>query len=136
MLNVQPYPESHPFHFLIDLVGIVLLTCFLLLPACTGGYLVTEDQIEQIQVGVSSQDDVRKVLGEPMKIAKSDDSDPPTENWIYPLSKYASDPHTGVPPIGVVGAPISRAHRKTTEVTIRFDEYGIVKAIEERRPPQ
>ena len=38
--------------------------------------------------------------------------------------------------IGVVGAPISRGRRKTTEVEISFDEQGIVNSIEERRPPQ
>ncbi|UCE64041.1 MAG: outer membrane protein assembly factor BamE [Nitrospirota bacterium] len=107
-----------------------------LIVSCTGGYLITEDQLAQIKIGTSTQEDVRKVLGEPMSVSKSTDSENSPESWVYPLSKYASDPNTGVPPIGVVGAPISRARRKTTEVEIGFDEKGIVNSIKERRPPQ
>ena len=71
-----------------------------------------------------------------MSVSRTPDSEGPSESWVYPLSKYASDPNTGVPPIGVVGAPISRGRRKTTEVEIGFDENGIVNSIKERRPPQ
>jgi outer membrane protein assembly factor BamE (lipoprotein component of BamABCDE complex) len=104
--------------------------------SCTGAYFINEDQLAQIQIGISTQDDVRKVLGEPMSVSRSTGSEGTPEIWVYPLSKYASDPNTGVPPIGVVGAPISRGRRKTTEVQIRFDEMGIVRSVEERRALQ
>ena len=71
-----------------------------------------------------------------MSVSQPTDSGNAPERWVYPLSKYASDPKTGVPPIGVVGAPISRGRRKTTEVEIGFDKNGIVNSIQERRPPQ
>ena len=71
-----------------------------------------------------------------MTVSRPNESQSPSESWVYPLSKYASDPNTGVPPIGVVGAPISRGRRKTTEIEIGFDEKGVVQTIEERRPPQ
>ena len=132
MIPHQPYlPFAHQTFFFVVL-------CFLsiLLFSCTGGYLVTEDQVAQITIGSSTQEDVRKVLGEPMSVSKPEDSGNGQESWVYPLSKYASDPNTGVPPIGVVGVPISRGRRKTTEVEIRFDENGVVQSIEERRPPK
>ena len=110
-----------------------------LIASCTGGYLITEEQLDQIKIGSSTQEDVRNTLGEPTSISKPADSvntSNTSERWVYPLSKYASDPNTGVPPIGVVGAPISRGRRKTTEVEISFNEKGIVNSIKERRPPQ
>jgi hypothetical protein len=107
-----------------------------LVASCTGGSLITEAQLAQIKIGSSTNEDVRKVLGEPISVSRPTESESPPESWVYPISKYASDPNTGVPPIGVVGAPISRGRRKTTEVEISFDERGIVNSIKERRPPQ
>jgi hypothetical protein len=107
-----------------------------LVASCTGGSLITEAQLAQIKIGSSTNEDVRKVLGEPISVSRPTESESPPEIWVYPISKYASDPNTGVPPIGVVGAPISRGRRKTTEVEISFDEKGIVNSIKERRPPQ
>ncbi len=122
--------------FLSPLLSIFLPFLSIFPASCTGGYLITEDQLAQIKIGNSNREEVRKVLGEPMSVTKPKDSEKSGEVWVYPLSKYASDPNTGVPPIGVVGAPISRGRRKTTEVEIGFDEKGIVNSIKERRPPQ
>ena len=102
----------------------------LLLGGCgTGGYLVTEDQIAQIKKRESTKQDVRKVLGEPKAISSSSMSGIQSETWLYAYANYASDPYTGVPPIGVVVSPISRAQRKTAEIEITFDENDIVCAI-------
>ena len=132
MVSPQPNPpQTHR-----SLLSLFPLLVPFLIVSCTGGYLITEDQLAQIKIGSSTQEDVRKVLGEPMSVSKSTDTQHSPESWVYPLSKYASDPNTGVPPIGVVGAPISRGRRKTTEVEIGFDGKGIVKSIKERRPPQ
>ena len=131
---VAPYPHPQQIPRAVLSLFFSILLC--LLTSCTGGYLITEDQLAEIKIGSSTQEDVRKVLGEPMSVLKPEDSESSQESWVYPLSKYASDPHTGVPPIGVVGAPISRGRRKTTEVKIGFDENGLVNSIEERRPPQ
>lgn len=117
-------------------LSLFLIFLIIFFTSCTGGYLVTEDQVAQIKIGSSTREDVRKVLGDPMSVSQSTDSGNAPERWVYPLSKYASDPNTGVPPIGVVGAPISRGRRKTTEVEIGFDKNGIVNSIKERRPPQ
>ena len=126
----------HPKHIYRNLLSFFLFTLLLLLVSCTGGYLINEDQLAQIKIGRSTKEDVRKVLGEPMSVVKPTDSGSSFENWVYPLSKYASDPNTGVPPIGVVGAPISRGRRKTTEAVISFNPKGTVSSIKERRPPQ
>ena len=116
---------------------ILLLFSFLLvLPGCgTGGYLVSRDQVAKIKVGESTKQDVRTILGEPLTVSNPSESNG-RESWVYPYAKYASDPYTGVPPIGVVGAPISRARRKTTELEIVFDDQGTVSAMNERRPKQ
>ena len=128
--------QPHSQYIQRTLLSLFLIFLFILLTSCTGGYLVTEDQVAQIKIGSSTREDVRKVLGDPMSVSKPTDSENASERWVYPLSKYASDPNTGVPPIGVVGAPISRGRRKTTEVEIGFDKNGIVNSIKERRPPQ
>jgi len=132
MVPPQPNPQSTPRAAL----SIFLIILLFLLASCTGGYLITEEQLTQIKIGSSTQEDVRKALGEPRSVSRPTDSENSPESWVYPLSKYASDPNTGVSPIGVVGAPISRGRRKTTEVEISFDEKGIVNSIKERRPPQ
>ncbi len=131
---VPSHPNPHHTHR--SLFSLFPLLVPFLLASCTGGYLITEDQLAQIKIGSSTQEDVRKVLGEPMSVSQPTDSENAPERWVYPLSKYASDPNTGVPPIGVVGVPISRGRRKTTEVEIGFDRNGIVNSIKERRPPQ
>ena len=122
----------------INRIPILLLFGFLLvLPGCgTGGYLVSRDQVAKIKVGESTKQDVRTILGEPLTVSNPGESNNGSESWVYPYAKYASDPYTGVPPIGVVGAPISRARRKTTELEIVFDDQGTVAAMNERRPKQ
>ena len=132
MFRYPPFSPQPPRAVL----SLFFLLFIFLIASCTGGYLITEEQLAQIKIGSSTQEDVRKALGEPMSISKPAASVKTSERWVYPLSKYASDPNTGVPPIGVVGAPISRGRRKTTEVEISFDEKGIVNSIKERRPPQ
>ena len=116
---------------------LLLFIVLLFLEACgTGGYLVSRDQVAKIKVGESTKQDVRKILGEPLKVSTPKESGAEFESWVYPYAKYASDPYTGVPPIGVVGAPISRARRKTTELEIVFDDQGVVSAMNESRPKQ
>ena len=119
-------------------IPILLIFIFLLLlEACgTGGYLVSRDQVAKIKVGESTKQDVRTILGEPLTVTKANESSSGSESWVYPYAKYASDPYTGVPPIGVIGAPISRARRKTTELEIVFDDQGTVSAMNESRPEQ
>ena len=97
---------------------------------------MSRDQVEKIKVGESTKQDVRTILGEPLTVSNATEPKSGPESWVYPYAKYASDPYTGVPPIGVVGAPISRARRKTTELEIVFDENGTVAAMNERRPKQ
>lgn len=112
-----------------------LVFALLVAGACgTGGTLISEDQLAEIRPGVSTKPEVRAVLGEPKAVSPSESSGSGSETWIYGLATYASDPYTGVPPVGVDSFPITRAQRTTTEVRIRFDGDDVVSAITERRP--
>ncbi len=118
--------------------GAALLACLSLavyfLTACgTGGNLVGEDRVASIKIGQSTKREVHRLLGEPRAVSASNVVGERSETWIYPLAKYAGDPVTGAPPIGVEGAPTSRAQRSTIYVEISFDEKGIVRSLIESR---
>lgn len=116
-------------------LSLILASGFLCLYACgTGGYLVTEERIALVKIGASTKQEVRNVLGEPRAASASTVSGTSLETWTYAFAKYPGDPYTSVPPIGITSAPISRAHRKTTEIAVSFDKNGIVSRIEESRP--
>ena len=117
------------FYSLAVLIALALEACG------TGGHLVTKDQIDQVKIGVSTKEHVQMILGNPKSIISSDSSTSHPETWIYTYAKYASDPHTSVPPIGVTSFPISRNRRRADEIEIRFDKNGVVTVIQERQIP-
>lgn len=115
--------------------GAATVLTFHLLAACgTGGQLVGEDQVARIEIGRSTKQEVRRLLGEPRTVSVSNVVGERGETWIYPVAARASDPATGMPPIGVEGFPISRAQRDTTQVEISFDEKDIVSSLIETSP--
>lgn len=130
----QPKTQITGAHGFRDTLRVLVFP-FLILGACgTGGYLVNKDQIAQLRIGVSTKEDVRTVLGEPKTISSFSDSGIHSETWVYTFARYASDPQTGIPPIGVTPAPISRARRKTTEIEVSFNENDIVSSIRTKDP--
>jgi len=120
---------GHRHFFLLS--GIFL---FLLLGGCgTGGYLITKSQLSQIKIGESSKTEVQAILGKPKNIYPADVSGAKDETWTYHLAKYASDPHTGVPPIGVTSWPITRNRPRPTVIEITFAPTDLVTRIHEDR---
>ena len=123
-IGMSCHEARHSLHFFM-IIALSLVGCG------TGGYLVTEEQIAQITVGESTKQNIRKILGEPEAVSSSTISGMQFETWHYAYAKYASDPYTGVPPIGVIASPISRAQRKTTEIEVTFDKNDIVSTIQD-----
>jgi len=84
---------------------------------------------------VSTKEDLQSILGSPKKIVASDSQNPQFQTWVYTYAKYSSDPHTGVPPIGMTSVPISRNRRRTHEIEITFNQKGVVIAVQEKSVP-
>ena len=116
-------------HFVVLLWILFVL---MLLGCGTGGYLITKTQLEQITIGESTKEEVRTILGTPKIIHPAEESLALKETWVYHLAKYASDPHTGVPPIGVSSWPITRNRPRPTVIAIFFSSSDIVTLIQER----
>jgi len=108
----------------------------LFLGSCgTSGYLITKHQLAQITVGESTKAEVQAILGTAKSIRPSEASSTQGETWTYHLAKYASDPHTGVPPIGVTSWPITRNRPRPTVIEITFAPTDLVTRIHEHRLP-
>ncbi len=92
------------------------------------------EQVAQLSIGTTTQQEVRNQLGKPKEKTISFEKGHEYTMWIYYLIQFASDPQTGVPSIRVTQIPISRAHRDTTEVAISFDQDGVVTDIQKYMP--
>lgn len=111
------------------LSGIFLLLIF---GGCgTGGYLITKSQLAQIKIGESTKKEVQILLGKPKHIDAADASKAKQEIWTYHLAKYASAPHTGIPPIGVSAWPITKNRPRPTVIKIAFTPSNVVTLIQE-----
>ncbi|MGB0910813.1 MAG: hypothetical protein ACPGYT_10640 [Nitrospirales bacterium] len=84
---------------------------------------------------MSTKHGVQELLGSPQAMIPSDSSNYVAETWVYTFGKYSSDPHTGVPPIGMTSVPISRNRRRTPEIHILFNQDRIVTSIQEKSLP-
>ena len=110
---------------------VCLFLTLVLVDCGTSGYLITKTQLAQIKVGESTKEQVQTTLGTPKTIEPADPMVAKDETWTYHLVKYASDPHTGVPPIGMSSWLITRNRPRPTVVEIRFASSNIVTTIQE-----
>lgn len=106
------------------LLSIILRGCG------TGGHVVTPEQLARLNIGTTTRQQVQNHLGEPNEKFMVFEKGRKYAKWNYLLTTHFHDPQTGVPPIGVTQVPITRAHRRTTEVGIIFDQNGIVTEIQ------
>ena len=89
-----------------------------------GNKQITDDAIvSEIKKGVSTKDDVKKVVGEPSKVNFTDNGE---EVWDY---HYIRSQMRGASFIPVVGIFAGGSDMNTQTLTIRFDKTGIVKEI-------
>lgn len=114
--------------------GIVLRCAMLVVGVCLSGCsatVITQDRLEEVEIGISTQEDVREALGEPQSVSTVMNEGVPSEVWVY---QYAARDPYGVPPIGMTGVPISRGFRKPVSIEVRFDAGRVVKDIRQAYP--
>lgn len=100
------------------LAQLVMAGCIVLLSACSAvyrnhGYVPTDTDLETIQVGVSSRQDVADIVGRPSAAGLLND-----QGWYYVQSKFK---HLG---------PVKPQEIDRQVVAISFDDGGIVENVE------
>ena len=100
------------------LTQMVMVGCIVLLSACSAidrdhGYVPDEASLEQVQVGVSSRQDVAEAVGRPSASGLLND-----EGWYYVQSQFK---HLG---------PYKPEEIRRQVVAISFDQRGIVENVE------
>lgn len=100
------------------LAQLVMVGCIILLSACSAiyrnhGYVPTDTDLETIQVGVSSRQDVADTIGRPSAAGLLND-----RGWYYVQSKFK---HLG---------PKKPEEVDRQVVAISFNEGGIVENVE------
>lgn len=100
------------------LTQLVLAGCVVLLSGCSAlyrdhGYVPDDTALEQVQVGVSSREDVAEAVGRPSASGLLND-----EGWYYVQSKFK---HFG---------PYRPEETERQVVAISFDARGIVENVE------
>jgi outer membrane protein assembly factor BamE (lipoprotein component of BamABCDE complex) len=102
----------------VRLTQMVLMGCVVMLSACSAiyrdhGYVPDDTSLEQVQVGVSSRQEVADAVGRPSASGLLND-----EGWYYVQSKFK---HLG---------PFRPEETDRQVVAISFDDRGIVENVE------
>jgi outer membrane protein assembly factor BamE (lipoprotein component of BamABCDE complex) len=102
----------------VRLTQMVLMGCVVMLSACSAiyrdhGYVPDDTSLEQVQVGVSSRQEVADAVGRPSASGLLND-----EGWYYVQSKFK---HLG---------PFRPEETDRQVVAISFDKRGIVENVE------
>ncbi len=97
---------------------LVMVGCIVLLSACSAiyrnhGYVPSEAELEQVQVGVSSRQDVADAVGRPSASGLLND-----QGWYYVQSRFK---HLG---------PMKPEEIDRQVLAISFDQRGIVENVE------
>jgi outer membrane protein assembly factor BamE (lipoprotein component of BamABCDE complex) len=114
-----------------------LRTLFLLLAllsagCATAGNPAVRDQtlLDQIQVGTSTKDDVRRLMGWPSVSAVIHGAGQYHETWKYAYARHDSNPFIYVPLIGPLVLMINGAGKtESASFSIYFDQAGIVRGL-------
>ena len=117
----------------------LLLIAILSLAGCaSSGNANVKNQalIDQIQMGKSTKDDVRRLLGEPNSVSRSstqvaNPADPKrmltlVEWWSYIHASSQTDAASFIP---FVGGLVGSSTHESTQFTAGFDQKGIVQHI-------
>lgn len=124
--------------------GHVLLTFILLgamvLGCATSGNpdVQSEDLVAQIKLGQSTKDDVRRLFGQPTVMSRHSGTPFPAmagwpvsssnyEIWNYTYANTEVHPATFIP---IVGLFAGSATSKMSQLTLTFDDQGIVRHIQ------
>lgn len=116
---------------------LLLLASIVVLSGCatSGNPAVSnEGLISQIKIGVSTKDDVRRLLGQPNVVSRGSSAisvigtiqSATSETWNYTYVNVESSPATFIP---IVGLFAGSATAQTDSVTVTFDDKGIVQHI-------
>lgn len=101
-----------------------LLLAFIFFGCATYGNQAITDQnkISQIQRGVTTKEQVRALIGDPMGVTFTENDD---EVWSYLLTKTQVRAAGFIPIVGIFAGG---ADTQTHTLTIKYDKNGIVKA--------
>lgn len=77
--------------------------------------------IDQIEIGVTTKDDVRDMVGYPTKVTFEECGD---ETWEYVLTKAQTRAASFIPIIGLFAGGMDT---QMYTLTVRYDENGVVK---------
>ena len=83
-------------------------------------------QLAQVQIGVTTKDEVRNLLGPPTDVRLSSDQTQASESWAYAKADPAIHPLQYIPGLG--GFMLSK-HQRQSSFSISFSSHGIVDGI-------
>ena len=83
-------------------------------------------QLDRVQIGVTTKDEVRNLLGPPTDVRLSPDQTQASESWAYAKADPAIHPMQYIPGLG--GFMLSK-HRRQASFSISFSSHGIVDGI-------
>ena len=121
------------------MIHLVLIAILLTVAGCASSgnaNVKNQELIDQIQMGKSTKNDVRRLLGEPNSVSRTSSqvanpADPKqmltlVEWWSYVHASAETDAKSFVP---FVGAFIGSTTHESTHLTAGFDQKGIVQHI-------
>lgn len=125
-----------PVHVLLALIlfGVSIPSC-----ASSGNPAVeNQDLVAQIKLGQSTKEDVRRLFGQPTVMSRHSGTPFPAmtgwpvsssnyEIWNYTYANTEVHPATFIP---IVGLFAGSATSKMSQITLAFDEQGIVRHIQ------
>ncbi len=83
-------------------------------------------ELDRVHIGVTTKDEIRRMLGDPTDIRLSSDRDQGSESWAYANANPSINPFQYVPLAGVFAVPGQR-HRSS--FSISFSPDGVVDGI-------
>jgi outer membrane protein assembly factor BamE (lipoprotein component of BamABCDE complex) len=100
---------------------ILLLICFILVGCATVGKPMKAEQLTQLQDGITTQEEVLKIMGEPFDKTIIDTGE---EKWSFIYSRSKATWSSFIPYVGLLE---SGAVTKGQKLEILFDSDKIVK---------
>jgi outer membrane protein assembly factor BamE (lipoprotein component of BamABCDE complex) len=107
----------------------MLIAALMITGCATSGNpeVVDQEKVSQIQVGKSTQENVRSTLGEPQHVTKRiNDAGQVSESWGYGYSNVGSEAATYIP---IVGMFYGKSTAEVASLDITFTADGFVSRI-------
>lgn len=103
-------------------VVMICVVCLFLAACASSGRNIDFSKADQLEKGVTTKEDVRKVFGEPTRVSKYGDE----ESWIYNYSKTSGTANVLVRAIPIPGSSFLAPDPKTEtkRLAITFDGNG------------